>query len=472
MKPALTLGRPTSPAPGILGSPQGGPASPREPKPLSVSQLNSLAKAALEGAMPQVWVQGEISNFAQPSSGHWYFSLKDAKAQVRCALFRSRSLLQQTASGRYVPKDGDQVLVQAAVSLYEGRGDYQLIVNQLLPAGQGLLQQQFDALKTRLQAEGVFEASRKKPLPAFPSAIGIISSPTGAAVRDIIAVLQKRYPQAHLILYPALVQGATAPESLCRALQLAIDRQEVDLIIIGRGGGSLEDLWAFNDETLVRALAACPLPTISAVGHEIDVTLCDFAADCRAPTPSAAAEMASPDAKALSLRVASVQRQLIARMQQRLQLSQRQWQLTHKRLQSPKAALSRYRQQLDYAELRLKSAWREQLQQSTQRLSHLQSRLDTHKPATQIALLRLRSDHLHKRLTQALRKQLDRHGYQIAAQAARLQTLSPLNTLQRGYAVVKNVEGRLITQAADAGAKGAILQLRWQDGERSVEVVE
>ena len=244
----------------------------------TVSRLNREVRLLLEQGLPGVWVEGEISNLARPSSGHWYFSLKDRDAQVRCAMFR-----QKNGGVKFQPKDGLSVIARGRVSLYEPRGDFQLIVEHLEEAGLGALQREFERLRDQLRAEGLFDEGRKRPLPAVPRRIGIVTSPTGAAVRDILHVLARRFPPAAVLIYPTPVQGAAAVPGILAALELAARRQDCDVLIVARGGGSLEDLWAFNDEALVRAVAASDLPIVSAVGHETDFTLCDFAADARAP---------------------------------------------------------------------------------------------------------------------------------------------------------------------------------------------
>ncbi|MFW5824439.1 MAG: exodeoxyribonuclease VII large subunit, partial [Marinobacter sp.] len=260
------------------------------PRALTVSELARQVRHLLESSFMQVWVEGELSSLSRPSSGHWYFSLKDQRAQVRCAMFRG---FNQRV--RPLPKEGDQVRIRGRVSLYESRGDFQIIVEHMEPAGLGALQQAFDALKARLQAEGLFAPERKKPLPAMPRHIGVVTSPTGAAIHDILIVLGRRCPGIPVTLYPTPVQGQTATASIVAAIQRAVRHGQADVLIIGRGGGSLEDLWCFNEEAVARAIAACPIPTVSAVGHEVDVTIADFVADLRAPTPSAAAEKISPD---------------------------------------------------------------------------------------------------------------------------------------------------------------------------------
>ncbi|MBK1727471.1 exodeoxyribonuclease VII large subunit, partial [Halorhodospira neutriphila] len=281
---------------------------PSEATPVyTPSQLNQEVRGMLETALPTVWVEGEISNLARPASGHIYFTLKDAGAQVRCALFRGRA-----SALRHRPGDGDQVRVRAKASLYPARGAFQLIVEHLEEAGEGALRQAFEALQQRLAAEGLFSAADKRPLPAQPQRLGVVTSPTGAAIRDVLTVLARRFPALPVLIYPVAVQGEGAAPAIARALELAGRRREVDVLLLTRGGGSLEDLWPFNEEAVARAIRACPIPVVSAVGHEVDVTIADLAADLRAPTPSAAAEALSPDAAAWLERTRALRRRLEA----------------------------------------------------------------------------------------------------------------------------------------------------------------
>src|SRR5690554_6054855 len=290
---------------------------PVRPRALTVSELNRQARHLLESSFMQAWVEGELTGLSRPSSGHWYFSLKDQRAQVRCAMFRG---FNQRL--RQLPKEGDLVRVRGKVSLYEARGDYQLIVEHLEPAGLGALQQAFEALKARLYAEGLFAAERKKPVPETPRHIGVVTSPTGAAIHDILTVLQRRCPNIPMTLYPTAVQGQAATAEIVAAIQRAVHHGQADVLIIGRGGGSLEDLWCFNEEAVARAIAACPIPTVSAVGHEVDVTIADFVADLRAPTPSAAAEKVSPDQSAWLGRLEEIRLRLTQGMTRQLRLRQ------------------------------------------------------------------------------------------------------------------------------------------------------
>ena len=358
---------------------------------LSVSQLNNRARLLLEDVFAQVWVEGEISNLARPASGHVYFTLKDGQAQVRCALFRQNALRVRQAL-----RDGLAVRVRGKVSLFEGRGDYQLILDSVEPAGDGALRLAFEALKNKLSAEGLFAAERKRPLPVHPRRIGIVSSPTGAVIRDIISVFRRRAPQVELVLVPTAVQGREATAQIVRALQLA-DRQGFDAIILARGGGSLEDLWCFNEEAVARALAACVTPTVSAVGHETDVSISDFVADVRAPTPSAAAELLAPHSADLQQRLAVLERRLQLCMRQQLHREQLRLEGLLRRLRHPGERLQQLALRVDDLERRLQQALQRRLGQSRERLLRLEHRLASRHPGRQLALLRQRLDILAER---------------------------------------------------------------------------
>jgi exodeoxyribonuclease VII large subunit len=327
----------------------------------SVSRLNREARGLLESAFPRLWVEGEISNLARPVSGHLYFTLKDARAQVSCALFRNRA----TRLG-FSPENGSQVLIQAQVSLYEARGNYQLIVNQMEEAGDGALRRAFEQLKNRLHKEGLFEAQHKQPLPRLPRCIGVITSPSGAAIRDVLTVLRRRFPGIPVIIYPTQVQGETAAGQIVAAIQTADSRAECDVLLLTRGGGSLEDLWPFNEEVVARAVFACKLPMVSAVGHEIDFVITDFVADQRAATPSAAAELLSPDQTELDNRFRQLDSRLYALLRQRLQQHRDQLNWLTKRMQQshPGRQLQQQAQRLDDLELRLSRAWQHQAAQA------------------------------------------------------------------------------------------------------------
>ncbi len=345
------------------------------PTIFTVSRLNQEVRLLLEINLGNVWVEGEISNFMQPASGHWYFSIKDARAQVSCAMFKG-----QHNRLSYTPRDGDQVWLKARVSLYEPRGNYQLIVEKMEPAGDGALRQAFEALKLRLSSEGLFAEEHKKSFPALPQCIGVITSSTGAAIHDILTVLNRRFAAIPVIIYPTLVQGTGAAKTIAEAIALANHRNECDVLIVARGGGSLEDLWPFNEEIVARAIYASEIPIVSGVGHEVDVTIADFVADHRAPTPSAAAEFVSPDQR--EWRQAFVQ--LTARLQRTLQNTLRyktqQLHLLQQRLQHPGHKLQQYAQTLDYLQTNLQKAMLALLKSSQQRLHGLARTLDAYSP--------------------------------------------------------------------------------------------
>lgn len=430
---------------------------------LSVSQLNARARGLLEEVFAQVWVEGELSNLSRPSSGHLYFTLKDSRAQIRCALFR-----QHAQRHRLELRDGLLLRARGRVSLYEGRGDYQLIVDSLEPAGDGALRQAFEALKARLQAEGLFDAQRKRPLPAHPQRVGIITSPSGAALRDIISVFRRRAPWIELLVIPATVQGNDAAPQLIEALRRAATAG-LDALIIGRGGGSLEDLWPFNEEAVARALAACPLPTISAVGHETDFSICDFVADLRAPTPSAAAELLSPDRQTLLRQFQLLQRQLQERMADRLAREQLRLHSLRQRLRHPGERLAQQAQRLDELELRLRRAQRQQLAAQQQRLQRLDDRLRARHPGRQLQLLEQHLQHLQQRLPRAMRQQLDSRRQRFEGLLHNLHLVSPLATLGRGYSILLDQQGQAV-RSADQTRPGQQLQARLQHGSLTLRV--
>jgi len=406
---------------------------------LSVSELNRQARVTVEQHFNQVWVMGEMSNFARPRSGHWYFSLKDDKAQVRCAMFanRNRAVHMQ-------PGDGQLVIVRGRVSIYEGRGDFQIIVDHLEPAGEGALRQAFDQLKIKLAAQGLFAAERKQPLPDLPRHVAVITSPSGAAVRDVLAVWRRRFPTLRVTVVPSQVQGEAAEAQLIQAIERAAALQP-DVVLMTRGGGSLEDLWSFNLENVARALAACPVPTVSAVGHEIDVTICDFVADMRAPTPSAAAELITPNAAELLRTFGHYQRQLHLlwrRYHELLALTVANLRL---QLPSPQQVLERANQQVDDASQRISQHMDNQLRQHRMRLDGLTRQLQVLGPGERLhsASEALRS--LDGRLQFALARSLETKQQQFSSLSRMLQSVSPLPTLGRGFAVVKDRQGNVAT---------------------------
>ncbi|WP_433886272.1 exodeoxyribonuclease VII large subunit [Pseudomonas vranovensis] len=430
---------------------------------LTVSQLNGRARVLLEDVFRNVWVEGEISNLARPASGHVYFTLKDSGAQVRCALFR-----QNAARVRQALRDGLAVKVRGKVSLFEGRGDYQLILDTVEPAGDGALRLAFEALKEKLGAEGLFSAENKRALPAHPQRIGIVSSPTGAVIRDIISVFRRRAPQVELTLIPTAVQGREAINQIVRALQLA-DSRGFDALILARGGGSLEDLWCFNEEAVARAIAACQTPIVSAVGHETDVSISDFVADVRAPTPSAAAELLAPDSSDLQRRIDSLKRRLLLRIQSRLMHDRLRLDSLTRRLRHPGERLRQQAQRLDDLDMRLRRAFEQRLNQRRERLARLDTRLAAQHPGRTLALLKQRLDSLAERLPRAMRETLKDRRQRLQAQVQTLHVVSPLATLGRGYSILLDERGQAIRNAAQTH-NGQRLTARLGEGELLVRV--
>ena len=425
----------------------------------TVSRLNSEVRLTLELQFRQLWLVGEVSNFVAASSGHWYFSLKDQAAQVKVAMFK------QNNRASVMPRNGQQVMIRARISVYEPRGEYQLLADFIEAAGDGLLRQQYEQLKAQLHAEGLFEPGRKKPLPSEPQCIGVITSPTGAAIRDILTVLSRRAPALQVIIYPSLVQGNQAAADLSAALQVAIRRRECDVLIIGRGGGSIEDLWCFNDETLARQIANCPIPIVSAVGHEVDFSISDFVADLRAATPSAAAELVSPDQQQ--------QWQQIAKLQQRLQQAMRvllgqhaqQWLFAQKRLQQqhPARRLEQQQQRLDELELRRQRAVRQHIERHRQRWQFWQKSLALCSPALRVSQQSSQQQQLRRRLEQAMAQRLQQAKQQWHQHSVMLQQISPLATLERGYAITLH-QGKVVKDAMSLQA-GDVVTTKVANGE-------
>lgn len=434
----------------------------------TVTRLNGAVRQLLEKQMGRLWLTAEISNFSRPASGHWYFTLKDDGAQVRCAMFRNSN---QRVSFR--PENGTQVLVRASVTLYDPRGDYQLIVESMQPAGEGLLQQKFQAVKLKLEAEGLFDARRKQPLPQPAQCVGVITSASGAALHDILQVLRRRDPGLPIIIYPTLVQGNEATSAIVQAIQLANQRQECDVLIVGRGGGSLEDLWCFNEEAVARAIAASQIAIISAVGHETDITIADFVADLRAPTPSAAAELVSRNQQELQRQLVSAQQHLALAWDHYFSRQQRHYTLLQHRLtqQHPQLRLNRQQQQLMLYQRRLQDAVHQQLQKFLLQQQRLTQRLQQRQPQPQIYQLRHRLEQYYYRLTQGIQQQLSHQRQQFSYQATSLQAVSPLATLGRGYSVTTRDNGAVVKQLQDA-APGECLRTRVKDGWLESEVTK
>jgi len=433
----------------------------------TVSRLNREARAVLEGNFPLLWLEGEISNLARPRSGHLYFSLKDEFAQVRCAMFRMRAMHLG-----FTPREGMQIMARVRVGLYEPRGDFQLVVDHMEEAGDGALRRAFEALKQRLDKEGLFEEARKRPLPAIPRQIGVVTSPSGAAIRDILTVLRRRFPSIPVIIYPVAVQGEGAAGEIADAIRLAARRDECDVLIVGRGGGSLEDLWAFNEEVVARAIYDSPVPIISAVGHEVDFTIADFVADARAPTPSAAAELLSPDREAWLSHLQRVENRLQQVLHQQLQHRKQQLLWLSKRLKHPGRRLQDNAQRLDELELRLAKAAQGLLRHKQARMETLQARLARHNPEGKLLRLLQMQQNLSRRLKQAIQLRLDRLQQRLAHQAHALETVSPLATLSRGYAIVTAVDTGKILQRSTEVQPGDTVQARLHRGHLRCRVEE
>ncbi len=413
---------------------------------ISVSELNRQARALLEKGIARLWVEGEISNLARPASGHVYFSLKDDSAQIRCAFFRQRQ------RGPTINlNDGDQVLVFGRVSIYEARGDYQLIVDQVEPAGEGELRRRFEALKKKLAAEGLFDEDLKQPIPELPRRIGVVTSPSGAAIRDILTVLKRRFPAVPVIIYPTAVQGEAAASQIVRALNAAASRAECDVLIIARGGGSLEDLWPFNEEVVARAISDSPIPVVSAVGHEIDFTISDFVADLRAPTPSGAAELVVPDQAewlrsltATTARIASLGRRYLEDHYQELDYLSRRLSQS-----SPSAIVARQTDWLKNLKLVLTGAVRHDLVKRSRALELVRTRLLQRSPAIEVQYSVQRLAELKQRLRNMGTGSVERLGNRLRLAERALHSVSPLATLERGYAIVSDTDsGKILTDAS------------------------
>ena len=433
----------------------------------SVSQLNQSVRLMLENQLGAVWLTGEISNFSQPVSGHWYLSLKDENAQVRCAMFRMKNLRVS-----FRPTNGMQVLVRANVSLYEPRGDYQLIIESMHLAGEGLLMQQFEALKMKLAAEGLFAQHLKKNLPHFSKAVGIITSKTGAALQDILHILQRRDPSLKIIIYPTAVQGKDAATDIAQMIELANQRQEVDVLIVGRGGGSLEDLWCFNEEMVARAIFHSHLPVISAVGHETDVTIADFVADVRAPTPSAAAELVSRNQTEL-LQQLQYRRQRLEIALDRL-FAEKQQKLKHLSLrlhnQHPQAQLRIQQQLIMQLSHRLQQSLRHRWQKKAENLTALSMRLYKNPLPLRLQQYEQQLAQLKVRLNSHMNLTLSLQQKQLAHLCGKLDSLSPLKVLARGYSITQNQQNFTIRSMKEVNI-GEHIKTRLTDGNIISQVI-
>ena len=409
----------------------------------SISELNRTVRQLLETHLPLLWVEGEISNFARPASGHWYLTLKDSQAQVRCAMFRNSNMRVN-----FKPANGTQVLVRCRVGLYEGRGDYQLIIEHMEEAGFGALQRQFEMLKQRLANEGLFAPEHKQPMPTAVKHLAVVTSPTGAAIKDILSVLKRRFPSIKVSIFPTAVQGEQAAGQIASAIESVNQLSQCDAMIVGRGGGSLEDLWPFNEERVARAIHASRIPVISAVGHEVDFTIADFVADLRAPTPSAAAELISPDGEEMQSQFMGFEILLADALKRKTtELSQRVDSLK-KRLRHPGHKLQEQAQHLDHLDIRLRRALNSQLQTQRQKIDALHSKLARVHPGKAIDSYHQLLDRYIKQMSRSVKQQLQTKQSQTAQAMHLLDTVSPLKTLGRGYSIIRDSQGGVIKTIA------------------------
>ncbi|MDH5629720.1 MAG: exodeoxyribonuclease VII large subunit [Gammaproteobacteria bacterium] len=432
---------------------------------LTVSELNAQSKAVLESMVGTIWLSGEISNLTRATSGHWYFSLKDSQSQIRCAMFKFKV---QTIN--FTPKEGDHVVVKGKVSLYEARGDYQLIADYMEPAGLGDLQQKLNALIEKLDAEGLFAKERKQSIPAFPKRIGVITSPTGAAIHDVLTVLQRRSPITEVIVYPTQVQGASASQEVTTALEKAIERNECDVLIMTRGGGSLEDLWCFNDETLAYKIVACPIPIIAAIGHEVDVTITELVADLRAATPSAAAELASMDASSLRQRVDGNMAMIQSIVEQKLLQMQTRLNIARLKLADPATAISHSQHQLEILQHKLHMSSLKLLQIKKNKLDQLQKKLILKNPKDQLQQNAKNLIQFQNRLKTAWSDYFNRATHQLHLKAQKLDNISPLSTLNRGYSITKDAETGHVISSIKHFEKNQQITIKVKDGEADATV--
>jgi len=426
---------------------------------LSVSQLNRSVRHLIETQLPLLWVEGEISNFARPASGHWYLTLKDDQAQVRCAMFRNTN--QRVA---FQPANGTNVLVRCRAGLYEGRGEYQLVVEHMEEAGFGALQRQFDQLKASLASEGLFDSAHKKSMPQAVNHVGVITSPTGAAVKDVLSVLKRRFPAIKVSIFPTAVQGDQAAGQIVDAIAMANQHNQCDALIIGRGGGSLEDLWPFNEEAVARAIFSSQIPTISAVGHEIDFTIADFVADLRAPTPSAAAELISPDGSEMHAQLRGLEASLINTVHRCLQKYDQNVVNLHKRLRHPGRKLQEQAQHLDHLDIRLKRAVQNRIEQHQHQIILKRDRLLRQHPKTLLIERGQKVKNIVGQLSKIVSQQLKtktRHAEQVIHL---LDAVSPLKILSRGFSVIRD-DKNVVIKSVSSVSLGENLKGRVADGE-------
>ncbi|MDO8926339.1 MAG: exodeoxyribonuclease VII large subunit [Sideroxyarcus sp.] len=431
---------------------------------LSVRELNLAAKQIIESGLPLLWVRGEISNFVSAASGHWYFSLKDEAAQVRCVMFRHKSQYLD-----FKPANGMQVEVLALASLYEARGDFQLNLEKMRPAGLGALFEAFERLKSKLEAEGLFDEERKRDLPLLPRQVGIVTSPQAAALRDVLRTLANRMPNVPVLLYPTPVQGEGAAQKIAQAIKTANQRAECDVLIVCRGGGSIEDLWAFNEEVVARAIAASHIPMVSGVGHETDFTIADFVADLRAATPTAAAQAVVPDRQELRQRLDQFRRHLLRAASRRFEQGMQQVDFLQRRLVHPAQRIQQQSERLAALLQRMRLAHAYAVQHQQGRWSSLWQRLRGQLP--DVARLREQQTSHARRINAAMRRTLDRHDARLSALQQHLQLLDPKQVLARGYSMVRDAQGNIVQNSEDI-ALGEKLDITFAQGAARAVVQE
>ena len=408
----------------------------------TVSRLNREVRTILETAFPLLWIEAELSNFSRPASGHWYFSLKDEAAQVKCAMFRNRNQLVKV-----LPATGKQVLVRARIGLYEPRGDYQLIIEHMEEAGDGALRRQFDLLKNKLADEGLFDSEHKKDIPQTATRVGIITSSSGAAIHDILTTLKRRSPMQKTIIYPTLVQGKGACIEIAKAIEKANERAETDVLIVARGGGALEDLWEFNEEIVTRAIYNSKIPLVTGIGHEVDFTIADFVADQRAATPTAAAELISPDRYQQLQKLAAIQSRFVNLIQADLQQKQQQVDWLSKRIRHPKEQIQAIQNKLIQLSQRNIRAINNNLARSRYKVELLDAKIQHHEPSQRIKQLELRYKSINDRFQRAANLAIANKKQKLQLLVHTLDAMSPLHTLKRGYAIVQDENNNIISQS-------------------------
>lgn len=434
------------------------------PSSISVSELNALAKALLEDHLAGLWIAGEVSNLTRAASGHYYFSLKDSRAQVRCAMFKGAAMRLAKPL-----KEGDHIEVSGKISIYEARGEFQITVNEVRLKGLGQLYEAYERLKAQLQAEGAFSAERKKPLPARPQCIGIVTSLAAAALRDVVTTLNRRAPEIPVIVYPTPVQGTGSELQIAQAIKTASQRAECDVLIVCRGGGSIEDLWAFNEEPVVRAIEACAIPVVSGVGHETDFTLADFVADVRAPTPTGAAELVSPNRQESLHRLAQAQGRLKTVLEQRYFDASQKLDWLARQIRHPRQKLDEQRTYIHKLAQTLSYSMTQNLRTHTARFERQTQTLKHCRPDVSVYTQNI--DRFQTALSHSFRQLLVRRRQSLTAQAALLEAVSPQHILERGFSVVKNTRGQVIRNA-DMLKQGQKLHITFADGETDVRVTK